>query len=150
MTITVLETPCRVWRGATTPKGYGTVSFGPPKFRSERGKTSGRSTVYLHRWIMEQYLGRKLRRDEVVRHRCDNPPCFRFDHLVLGTYADNTADMMTKGRHRFGTKGTPKFIDEQVAAIRVRLARGERQSSLAKEYGMSQSQMSRIARGESR
>ncbi len=32
-------------------------------------------------------------------HRCDNPPCWRDDHLFLGTQPDNVADMVTKGRH---------------------------------------------------
>lgn len=31
-----------------------------------------------------------------------NPPCFRYDHLRLGTAADNTADMLAKGRQRNG------------------------------------------------
>jgi len=35
-----------------------------------------------------------------VLHRCDNPPCCRPDHLFLGTPADNTADMIAKGRGR--------------------------------------------------
>lgn len=33
-----------------------------------------------------------------VLHRCDNPPCFRDEHLWLGTQADNQADMAAKGR----------------------------------------------------
>lgn len=35
---------------------------------------------------------------QFVLHRCDNPPCARPDHLFLGTAADNTADMRSKGR----------------------------------------------------
>lgn len=34
----------------------------------------------------------------VVRHECDYPPCFRPDHLVGGTQADNLNDMTAKGR----------------------------------------------------
>lgn len=37
-----------------------------------------------------------------VLHHCDNGFCVRPDHLFLGTYLDNIADMMAKGRHRSG------------------------------------------------
>jgi hypothetical protein len=33
-----------------------------------------------------------------VMHRCDNPPCFRYSHLEIGTRKDNVADMWSKGR----------------------------------------------------
>jgi len=35
---------------------------------------------------------------KTVRHECDNPPCFRYDHLVVGTVAENNADRSAKGR----------------------------------------------------
>ena len=79
---TVLETPCREWQGARTKNGYG-----------ER-RVNGKVT-YLHRWVWESINGPT---SEHVLHRCDNPPCFRYDHLFVGTHADNMADMAAKGR----------------------------------------------------
>jgi len=34
----------------------------------------------------------------IVRHSCDNPPCVNPDHLLIGTSADNTQDMLDRGR----------------------------------------------------
>lgn len=35
-------------------------------------------------------------------HHCDNPPCFHPAHIFAGTQADNTRDMIAKGRYRNG------------------------------------------------
>ena len=42
------------------------------------------TTQLLHRWVWEQVNG-PIPPGMVVMHRCDNPPCFRLDHLMLGT-----------------------------------------------------------------
>lgn len=101
-----------------------------------------------------------------VCHRCDNPPCVRPDHLFLGTPADNSADMVAKGRSytpsgadhysarspgkvRRG-EAAPRSIltEEQVRAIRSRLAAGGiTQRALAAEYGVSPATIWVIASG---
>ena len=52
-------------------------------------KMNGR---YVHRLVAGAQRG------QVVRHTCDNPPCVNPAHLLVGTQADNTADMIEKGR----------------------------------------------------
>lgn len=60
----------------------------------------------------------------VIRHSCDNAICCRPEHLLSGSDADNTQDMMTRGRHRFASnwKGSanPNAVlsDAEVAEIR--------------------------------
>ena len=85
-----METPsgCWEWIGARTTAGYGELVVD--------GKVN-----YTHRLSWELHNG-PIPAELFVLHRCDNPPCFRPDHLFLGTHQINIADKMTKGRHRHG------------------------------------------------
>lgn len=60
-----------------------------------------RNQQYLHRWVWEQVNG-PIPEGMVVMHTCDNPPCFLYEHLRLGTIADNNRDKIEKGRLRNG------------------------------------------------
>lgn len=79
-------TPCRLWQGTTFSNGYGR-KWDPVRYRS----------IGAHRWTWEQIHGAT---DLDILHRCDNPACFRYDHLFSGTAADNARDMVAKGRGR--------------------------------------------------
>lgn len=79
---------CWVWTGAKAPGGYGVIGVAARKIRAYRA----------HRLSWEMANGQPAPDGMVVMHKCDNPPCVNPAHLKLGTYADNTADMMAKGR----------------------------------------------------
>lgn len=116
-TPTVLATQCRVYRGTLNSDGYAYPVIYP----------GSRKHVLLHRWVVSQVLGRPLLRSEVVRHRCDNPPCFRYCHLVLGTQSDNMLDMHAKGRGhtnyaRGERSGQAKLTDLEASQIWYLLA----------------------------
>lgn len=84
-----------------------------------------------------------------VLHRCDNPPCCNPHHLFLGTNAENSADMVTKGRsfRPVGAlAGAAKMTEADVAAIRERAGKGQTQRAIAAQFGLSFQQISRIVR----
>ena len=64
---------------------------------------------YLYRVVWEKHKGPIPIGMEVL-HKCDSPPCNEINHLVLGTQADNMADMDSKGRrnHHTGEGSSPR------------------------------------------
>ncbi len=92
---------CWTWTGQRNRNGYGVFYF--------------RRMHLAHRigwalWAGELSLSLK------VLHRCDNPSCVRPAHLFIGTQADNVADMISKGRHRYSFGPAHGAIMSRVAA----------------------------------
>jgi hypothetical protein len=91
-----------------------------------------------------------------VLHRCDNRACVNPGHLFLGSMADNTHDMIAKGRQKWwpGPKargehnGQAKLTDAQVREIRASHAVGEKRRAIADRYGIHYSHACALIRGE--
>lgn len=109
-------TPCRLWQGSLDRDGYGV-----------RSVDDGRR-VRLHRWIYELIHGPQP--GKVIRHLCDNRPCYRLEHLIAGTVAENNADIRAAGR----LGPAPKLPPSAAAAIRDRKRRGETNASIHADY----------------
>jgi hypothetical protein len=77
--------PCHMWTGSMDSKGYGQIQV------DGRLVVAHRVAFFLAhgRWPVPWGL-----------HHCDTPACVRADHIFEGTPADNTADMIAKGRSR--------------------------------------------------
>ena len=131
-------TPCVLWQGAVDKYGYGALKL----------NVDGVTKSYkAHRWIVEQVEERRLLPSEVILHRCDNPPCFAYAHLKVGSIAENNADMMAKGRAKpppvnvfygpdnWNTKITPENAEQIIIAH----AAGTKVKDLAFTYCVSTS-----------
>ena len=132
------ETSCWEWQSKGAKGGYGRIYI-------------GRKGYSVHRLAAALFLGFDIDSDELVCHRCDNPPCFNPDHLFIGTQSDNCLDRSQKGRGRENRQrgvANPnvKLSERAVGEIREALERGETQTSLSKRYGVVQPHISRIAR----
>lgn len=128
---------CWTWRGAATPHGYGKFFM------------NGR-VEYAHRAAYELATGERPE-GKVVCHRCDNPGCVNPAHLFAGTHAENSADMVRKGRGQAGERHwKAKLTGPQVAEIRTRVAAGETQRSLAREFGVSFQHIGTLVHGKAR
>lgn len=103
---------CWLWTASLQNKGYGqigTIIGAKPK------------QLYAHRVAWELTHG-PIPKGQCVLHKCDNPPCCNPGHLFLGTKAENTEDMVSKGRQASGERSGPKRHPEL-------LARGKRHGS---------------------
>ena len=85
----------------------------------------------------------------VVMHLCDNKICINPEHLRLGTQAENMADKEAKGRSNLeqrnltgAANGRALLTAADVLEIRRRAA--EPQATLAIEFGVGQTQISKI------
>lgn len=139
-----LPDECWEWTGAVNhqgkEKGYGVMKVGGRKGR----------IIQVHRLAFELEYG-PIPRGLFVVHSCDVRKCTNPAHLSLGTAANNTADMMSRGRQRFGKakrgeENTATHLMEfDVRYIRAIAATGiVSQKGLAREHDVTQSAISAI------
>lgn len=85
-------TQCWNWIGATIVSGSG-LRYGAIKVDGKR--------ELAHRVSFLEFKGRKLPRNHVGAHRCDNSLCVNPDHIRPGTQKSNIRESVARGRHRW-------------------------------------------------
>lgn len=125
----VTESGCWIWTGAL---------WGNDRYGCFRGKESA------HKASLRLYKDHPTTSKEHVCHKCDNTMCVNPDHLFVSDMSGNMRDQVKKGRKIVALQKLGKV--EVDACIAGRKA-GRTVRSLALEYGISESQMSRITRG---
>lgn len=96
--------------------------------------------VAAHRFSWELANKTTIPPGMILLHICDNPPCVNPKHLKLGTRKENAQDMVAKGRNvvSIGTENFNSVLtEEDVIEIRKRVANGEIQAEIAREYKLS-------------
>lgn len=129
----VTQSPkCWIWNGGTNKMGYG--FYGRRK---------------AHRMAWEFTYG-EIPKGQCVCHTCDVRNCVNPSHLFLGTTAENNYDMLAKGRGvnpKGEAHGMSRLSVLEVCEIKA-LAKPGNYSSLARDFGVSVQQISRIANGQ--
>jgi HNH endonuclease len=125
-------TECWEWQASRHEKGYGWFRLG--------GKMRKAHTVAY------EYFKGEIPAGLLVCHECDNPACCNPNHLWVGTVADNTHDMIRKGRNYTTPKGSSKKLTpEDAVSIRDTWRKGKTtMKALAQQYGVSISTIQRV------
>lgn len=141
--MTTVNTPCIVSTKAKNAAGYAVIGW-------------NNKTVLHHRlsYCAANAVTLASIKGKVVMHRCDNPGCINPEHLLLGTDADNVADMVSKGRQNFvnNVRGSKqhkaKLTDSIVKDIKQQLKAGKYPVDIAVQYGVTQATISYIKLGK--
>lgn len=122
---------CWLWDGATDGR-YGRIQING-------------ETAYAHR-VAYEFANGPIPDGLNVLHHCDTPPCVNPFHLFLGNTADNSADMVLKGRQARGEENAAaKLTEADVVAIRRTYKSGSAlQREIAEYYGVARSLIGRI------
>ena len=129
---------CWVWTASRDTSGYGHFRIGGTTFRS-------------HRLAYQETKG-QIPPGKILRHTCDVRHCVNPEHLILGDHQQNCQDRIVRSRSApvDGEKNpNRKLTATQVAEIRHRYSPGVLgETDLAKQYGISRSQVGNILRHE--
>lgn len=130
--VTADQDGCWVWTGGKYPSGYGA-------FNVLKRNYGAHTISYMLK------VG-PIPEGSQICHVCDNPPCVRPSHLVLGNAKVNMADKMQKRRHPVGERSyQSKLTDDLVAQIRASKLPG---TVWAEKLGLSHRTVNKARKGD--
>ncbi len=114
---------CWEWGGCVDKDGYGFIGVA--------GKTC---KTYRYSWTLRYG---DIPKGKHVLHKCDNRKCVNPAHLVMGTPAENSLDMVSKNRQAKGERiRISKLTTADVLEIKRLLSDGLMQTKIAKHFGV--------------
>lgn len=125
---------CWLWDGHIGDRGYGKLNISSKQYRAHRLS-----------WVIHF---NKIPDNKFVLHKCDTPACVNPSHLFLGDTMDNIKDKVSKNRH---TKGETAFLAKlkEAEVLEILASKDISHMKLAHKFKCSQSQISRILKGQS-
>lgn len=149
----------RIKRTAVTHGGFGSKRI-PKGVLKQRPLPTGhmqvtismnnkRMTRLVHRLVAEAFIANDDPSKNCVCHRDDDPRNNALSNLFWGSKADNSADMVSKNRQKRGSEIVQsKLSEDDVREIKRMLLRGENQYKIAKQFNVTQSNISMISTGQ--
>ena len=122
---------CIIWPFGKNNGGYGGIKIGNKEYKV----TDVVCTI--------KYGPKPTPKHEAAHGPCNNPSCVNYRHLSWKTHQQNCLD-----RHRDGTMTSAKLNEDQIITIKQLYYQGGcSQNVIARQFGVSQSQIGRIVRG---
>ena len=126
---------CLEWIGSCgevrggNKKGYGRMSF------KRADGVFRQANAHRLVWVL---AGGSIEGGQIIMHKCDNPCCVNYQHLEIGTDAQNRRDAIRRGKAAIHEKmPRAKLNWTDVGEIRERYAKGGvSMKALSEDYGV--------------